>query len=91
MSVYEGILLRSPVLATNRWYHVAAVLDDWNGDGLKSNDLRLYIDGKQVTGSYYNPNEALSTKFLSGANRIMFPLTINLSVRSMMYGSTTRP
>lgn len=61
LGVYGGNIIGSPVLATNRWYHVAAVLDDWNGDGLKVNDLRLYIDGKQVTGSYYNPNEALST------------------------------
>jgi hypothetical protein len=61
LGVYNGNIIGNPVLATNRWYHVAAVLDDWNGDGLKVNDLRLYIDGKQVTGTYLNSNEALTT------------------------------
>jgi alpha-tubulin suppressor-like RCC1 family protein len=61
LGVNSGNIIGDPVLTADRWYHVAAVLDDWTGDGLKVNDLRLYIDGEQVAGAYVNPNEALTT------------------------------
>jgi hypothetical protein len=61
LGVNEGNMIGNPVLAAGRWYHVAAVLEDWDSDGLTVGDLRLYIDGQEVSGTYKNPNEAIFT------------------------------
>lgn len=61
LGVNGGNMIGVPSLAVDRWYHVAAVLDDWNSDGLTVSDLRLYINGQEVSGTYTNPNELLNT------------------------------
>lgn len=61
LGVNGGNIIGNPVLQANQWYHVAAVLDDWMDDGLKINDLQLYINGIQIPGTYTNPDSELNT------------------------------